>query len=61
MVESPRTRQVSIRVDGEAVSIPERITVRRALELLGYTFGSHPGKAISSHPVESEDAGAVPW
>ncbi|MDI6719863.1 MAG: radical SAM protein [Methanomicrobiales archaeon] len=44
MVESPRTRQVAIRVDGDRVSVPERITVKRALELLGYSFGSMPAE-----------------
>lgn len=44
MVESPRIRQVAIHVDNEPVSVPEMVTVKRALELIGYEFGSYPGE-----------------
>ena len=36
-------KDVRIRVDGEAFVVPERVTVKRALELLGLEFGKFPG------------------
>ena len=36
-------KDVRIRVDGEDFVVPERVTVKRALELLGLEFGEFPG------------------
>ena len=36
-------KDVMIRVDGEDFVVPERVTVKRALELLGLEFGEFPG------------------
>lgn len=36
-------KDVKIRVDGEDFVVPERVTVKRALELLGLEFGKFPG------------------
>jgi len=44
MVEKPRRGEVKIRVDGETFSVPERITVKRALEMVGYTVSKFPGE-----------------
>lgn len=44
MKEKPRRREVKIKVNGESFSAPEKITVRKALELLGYRIGRFPGE-----------------
>ena len=52
LVDSPRTRQVEIYVDGEQVHVPERITVLKALELLGYRVSKFPGEGDVFPPCE---------
>jgi pyruvate formate lyase activating enzyme len=42
MVEEPREKQVTIEVNGMAASVPERISVREALALLGYPTATYP-------------------
>ena len=42
MKERPKGKHVKIRVNGESYSIPERITVKRALEVLGYKVSRFP-------------------
>lgn len=44
LVEKPRDRKVRIDVDGKETLVPERISVREALELLGYPVASGPGE-----------------
>lgn len=45
MVENPSRRgKITIRVDGEPYEVPERVTVKRALELLGLSFSKFPGE-----------------
>ena len=44
MVEETRERKVRIDVDGQEAFVPERISVREALELLGYPIASGPGE-----------------
>lgn len=44
MKEKPIRREVKIKVDGESFSVPEKITVRKALELLGYRISRFPGE-----------------
>ena len=42
LVEVPRTEEISLHVNGERVSVPDRITVQTALELQGYRFERYP-------------------
>jgi len=44
MRESPQRGDVKIKVNGESFFVPENITVRKALELLGYRIGRFPGE-----------------
>jgi len=44
LIEAPRKREVGIYINGERVYVPERITVLKALEFLGYRIGSFPGE-----------------
>jgi pyruvate formate lyase activating enzyme len=43
LVKALRRREIRIRVDGEYFYVPERITVLKALEILGYKVGRFPG------------------
>jgi pyruvate formate lyase activating enzyme len=43
-------RQVNITVDGQALAVPECITVKRALEMSGYSFGIVPGEGDIAAP-----------
>ena len=44
MVEDrSRRKKITVRIDGEPFEVPERITVKKALELAGVTFGVFPG------------------
>jgi pyruvate formate lyase activating enzyme len=43
-------RQINITVDGQALTVPEHITVRRALEMSGYSFGVAPGEGDIAAP-----------
>jgi pyruvate formate lyase activating enzyme len=45
-------KQVTITVDNERFSVPERVTVKRALELLGLKFGKFFGEAKIFAPCE---------
>jgi hypothetical protein len=38
-----RRGKITIRIDGAPLGVPKRITVKRALELAGATFGAFPG------------------
>ncbi len=45
MVEIENEREaISIKINGETFSVPDKITVKRALELYGYTFSKLPNK-----------------
>lgn len=46
---SPR-RAIRIQVDGAEVQVPERITIKRALETLGFSFGIAPGEGDLQAP-----------
>ncbi|MCP8304279.1 MAG: radical SAM protein [archaeon] len=46
-------RLVKIKVDGESFEVPERITVLRALELLGYKVSRFPGEGDLSAPCRT--------
>jgi pyruvate formate lyase activating enzyme len=43
MIEKPDGKSVSIKVDGEIFSVPERITIKKALELSGSKPCGYPG------------------
>lgn len=43
---------IHIRVDGESFSVPERITVKKALEIIGYEFTKFPEKGKIFAPCE---------
>lgn len=45
-------KHVKIRVDGESYFVPGRITVKRALEYIGYTFSKLPNEADFFAPCE---------
>jgi pyruvate formate lyase activating enzyme len=43
MIEKPNGKSVSIKVDGEVFSVPERIAIKKALELSGSKPCGYPG------------------
>jgi intein/homing endonuclease/ferredoxin len=45
IIDTKPRRKVKIKVNGEEHSIPDRITVKKALEIIGYTCSPLPGKA----------------
>lgn len=47
-----RWERIRIRVDGVLVQVPERITLKRALESLGISFGKYPGDGRIFAPCE---------
>jgi pyruvate formate lyase activating enzyme len=46
------SKEISIRLDGKRVKVPEGITVKRALELGGYTVTKYPEKGSLFAPCE---------
>lgn len=52
MVERSEPRHITVSVDSEVVSIPERITVKKALEWLGYTVTKIPTEGAIFAPCE---------
>jgi len=46
-------RQVAMVVDGDSFAVPERVTVKRALEMLGLGFGKFPSKTTIFAPCET--------
>lgn len=52
MKETLKGKEVRIRVNGEHFSVPKRITVKRALELLGYNVTKFPGEGDLFAPCE---------
>lgn len=52
LIESLRNKAVTIKVDGENFTVPEGITVKQALEILGYTFAKFPGEDELFAPCE---------
>lgn len=44
MIEKPAGKSISIKVDDEIFSVPERITIKKALELCGYKPCGYPGE-----------------
>ncbi len=52
MIESRREKNIQIRIDGETFSLPERITVKSALEFAGYEISRYPGEGDLFTPCE---------
>ncbi len=50
--EKPRKRYITIKIDGEKIQVPERITVRKALELAGYKISKFPGEGDIFAPCD---------
>lgn len=46
MVERRLTASIKININGRDVSVPEKITVKQALEIHGYKFTKYPGEEI---------------
>jgi pyruvate formate lyase activating enzyme len=53
IVDTVPRKHVRICVDGEDFVLPERVTVKRALELLGLEFGKFPGGTEFFAPCET--------
>jgi len=53
VVDTVPRRQVTISVDGQLFGVPERVTVKRALELLGLEFSKFPGGTGIFAPCET--------
>jgi len=53
VVDTVPRRQVTISVDGQPFGVPERVTVKRALELLGLEFSKFPGGTGIFAPCET--------
>ncbi|MCP8321702.1 MAG: radical SAM protein [archaeon] len=52
MNERPKGKEIKIKVNREYFSVPERITVKKALELLGYKISKFPGEGDLFAPCE---------
>lgn len=52
MKEREIERKVKIEIDGKNFSLPEKITVKHALEILGYKVGKFPSKNDLFAPCE---------
>ncbi len=52
MKEREKGKEVSMKVNGEKISVPERITVKKALEIIGYRIGRFPGEGDIFAPCE---------
>lgn len=50
--DEPRLEEVRIKVDGESFTTPSKITVKRALELLGYRFTKFPERDAIFAPCD---------
>jgi len=53
VVDTLPRKQVTILVDGDRFAVPERVTVKRALELLGLEFGKFPNETKIFAPCET--------
>ena len=50
LVEAPDEGRVRLWVDGREFEVPRRITIKRALELLGFKVGVAPGEGVIQAP-----------
>jgi pyruvate formate lyase activating enzyme len=53
VVDTVPRKQITINIDGEDFVVPERVTVKRALELLGLEFGKFPSGTAIFAPCET--------
>jgi len=53
IVDTVPRKQITISVGGQPFAVPERVTVKRALELLGLEFGKFPGGTEIFAPCET--------
>lgn len=51
-LKTGKVREVQIRVDGETLYVPEKTTVKKALEIAGLTFSKFPGEGDFFAPCE---------
>lgn len=56
--ERPEGKEVKIWVDGKSISVPERITVKNALEFLGYKVSRFPSEGDIFVPCEVGGCGS---
>ena len=52
MKEREVEKYIRIKVDGETFSVPDKITVKKALEIVGYKFSKFPEKGKIFAPCE---------
>ncbi len=52
LVEVEKKGSVKITVDGEKYSVPAKITIKKALELIGYEFSKYPKRGVIFSPCE---------
>lgn len=52
MRERSKGKEIEIEVNGESIFVPERITVKKALEILGYKISKFPGEGDLFAPCE---------
>ena len=52
MIERGDWSYVTVKIDGEKVEVPNRITVKRALEFAGYKFSKYPERGKIFAPCE---------
>ena len=52
MKQRSKAKEVRIKIDGENYSVPEKITVRKAVELAGYATSRFPGEGDLFVPCE---------
>ncbi|MEM2927659.1 MAG: radical SAM protein [Nitrososphaerota archaeon] len=52
MEEKTKEKHVKIKVNGESFSIPEKITIKKALEFIGYKISKFPGEGDLFVPCE---------
>jgi pyruvate formate lyase activating enzyme len=52
MKEKPREREVKIKVNGESFFVPEKITINKALEIIGFKISKFPNEGDLFVPCE---------
>ncbi len=53
MRRRPKGKEIKVTINGEDFSIPEKVTVKEALELSGYSIGKYPGEGELFVPCEA--------
>lgn len=52
MIEKQNGKSISITVDGDVFFVPEKITIKKALEICGYKLCEFPGESDLFAPAE---------